>query len=124
MAILRVPSVLRSKLGDEATEGLVDFFTANQQDQETRFVRVFKDTIALRIMESEEKMSERIQASEQRLSGEINDLRKVTSAGFLDMQKQITGVQAQISLQTRWLIGIASFLAVVMKMLDVIFPSS
>lgn len=124
-----VPAVLRTKLGDEATTGLLQLFSIHQKDQEVRLLHVFQDSLDLRlklseekmrghidgrIHESEEKMTTRIHETERRLMGEISELRKETHTGFLNVQKQITS-------QTRWFIALAAFLAIALKLLDQIF---
>ena len=142
MARIKAPAELREKLGDQATEELLDLIAESQQEQ--RSMHVFQDSFALRIKESENQMREhfsvriqesedrmivRIQESEHRMSrrmdsieSEMKEFRKETHTGFLDMQKQITGIQSQISTQTRWLIGAASFLVIVKQLMDWLLP--
>ena len=123
-----MPTALRNKLGPAASEGLLEMFTVRERNQQQYITHFLQDTLDSRfrianeelrremresIHDSNVKMIDRIHASEDKLNGKIEGLRKETHTGFLNVQKQITS-------QTRWLIGVAAFLAMALKALDLI----
>ena len=75
-----------------------------------------------KIHQTELKLTHQIQAVESRTGDKIEALRKDTHAGFIEVHKQIAGIHTQISVQTRWLIGFASFLAAALKLADIFLP--
>ena len=78
MAVISVPRVLREKLGDEAADGLAGLFEQVAAEQNDHLFALLEERFVRRVVESEEK------------------LRSEMHAGFLDMQKQLGDVRAEI----------------------------
>jgi hypothetical protein len=126
MAVISVPRELRDKLGDAATDSLVDLLHQFGGEQREDLVALVEERFALRVAESRD------------------ELRTEMHAGFMDMQKQFLGQQQQISnvrtdlgkeigevrkeitVQTRWLLTVlvaATILIPVMqRVLQALFP--
>ncbi len=132
MPIVSVPKTLRDKLGDDGSDALVTLLKESQEEQKNNLFELLEERFARRIENSEsrlrgeihqlsEKMDARF-AEVQRQFGEIQKQFGEVQRQFGEMQKQFWGIQKQITSQTRWLIALAGFLGVTLKLIDKFFP--
>jgi len=69
----------------------------------------------------EERFARRLQETEKVLREEMHRGFLEMQKQFGEVQKQFGEVQKQITIQTRWLIALIGFLALLIKVLDLIF---
>ena len=82
MAVITVPSALREKLGDEASESLVELLQRFQAEQKNHLIETVEERFVRRVVESENRLRK--------------ELRDEMHTGFMDLQKQIGDVRAEI----------------------------
>ncbi len=78
MAVISVPRELRERLGDPASDSLVDMLRQVGAEQRDDVITMVEERFALRLAETRD------------------DLRSEMHAGFLNLQEQIGGVRAEI----------------------------
>ena len=137
MAVISVPQELRLKLGDAATDSLVDLLNQFGGEQREDLIAVVEERFARRVAESRDALRSEMHAG-------LDTLRSEMHAGFVDVQKQlleqqqqigsvradlvkeIGEVHKQITVQTRWLLTVlvaATILIPVMqRVLTALFP--
>ena len=137
MAVLAVPRELRERLGDAATDSLVDLLQQCGAEQREDLIAVVEERFALRVAESRDALRSEMHASLDALRSDMHD-------GFMDVQKQLLAQQQQIgnlradlgkeigdvrkeiTVQTRWLLTVlvaATILIPVMqRVLQALFP--
>lgn len=93
MAIISVPKPLRDKLGEEATDSLIELLRENEEDQKNHLFGFVEERFERRLLESE-----------ARLRKEIQGVRDEIHSGFLDVQKQFSEVHKSIANQTKWIL--------------------
>ena len=81
MAVISVPRELRERLGDPASESLVDMLRQVGAEQRDDVITMVEERFALRLAETRD------------------DLRSEMHAGFLNLQEQIGGVRAELQEQ-------------------------
>ena len=82
MAVVAVPRALREKLGDDASESLVDLLQQFEAEQTDHLIEMVEERFVRRVVESENRLR--------------NELREEMHAGFMGLQKQIGDVRAEI----------------------------
>lgn len=148
MAVLAVPRELRERLGDAATDSLVDLLQQCGAEQREDLIAVVEERVALRVAESRDALRSEMRASLYALRSEmhasLDALRSDMHDGFMDVQKQLLAQQQQIGIfradlgkeigdvrkeitvQTRWLLTVlvaATILIPVMqRVLQALFP--
>ncbi len=148
MAVISVPQELRLKLGDAATDSLVDLLHQFGGEQREDLIAVVEERFARHVSESRDALRSEMHAG-------LDALRSEMHAGFMDVQKQllehlqqigsvradlgkeigslradlggeIGEVHKQITVQTRWLLTVlvaATILIPVMqRVLTAVFP--
>ena len=119
MSLISVPKALRDKLGDEASDSLVEMFRQKDEEQKVHLFEVLEDRFAHRLVAVESRLMGEMHNLETNIRGEMHsmekgirdDMHKMEKGirddmnhGFLDLQKQITGVHGAISSQTKWIL--------------------
>ena len=82
MAVMAVPRALREKLGDDASDSLVDLLQQFEAEQSDHLIKMVEERFVRRVVESENRLR--------------NELREEMHAGFMGLQKQIGDVRAEI----------------------------
>ena len=124
MAVVAVPRALREKLGDDASDSLVDLlqqFEAEQTDHliemvEERFVRseLGKEIGSLRT-----EFGKEIGSLRSELGKEIGSLRT-------ELGKEIAEVRKEITVQTRWILAVlvaaAVLVPIIQRVMEALLP--
>ena len=131
MSLISVPKPLRDKLGEEATDSLVEMFRQKDEEQKVHLFEVLEDRFAHRLVAVESRLMGEIHSLETNIRGEMHSMekgiredmnsmekgirgdmnsmekgiREDMNRGFLHMQKQITEVHKAISSQTKWILA-------------------
>ena len=118
MAGLSVPRPLQERLGEAATESLVEMLRQIESDQEER--REVQKEQLLQVLE--ERFLRHVVESEKRTHAEIVavrvDLGKEIAAVRVDLGKEITDVRKEITTQTRWILAVLGGAAVLIPILQ------
>ena len=118
MAVLSVPRPLQERLGEAATESLVDMLRQIESDQEER--REVQKEQLLQILE--ERFLRHVAESEKRTNAEISavrvDLGQEITAVRVDLGKEIADVRKEITTQTRWILAVLGGAAVLIPILQ------
>jgi hypothetical protein len=103
MPLISIPKALSAKLGEEATEALIEVLKDTYQSQREELFTQLEDRFY------------------RKVELEIHTLSDKIDQKFGEVQKQFGEIQKQIAAQTRWMIGLIGFLAIALKTLDLIF---
>ena len=118
MAVLSVPRPLQERLGEAATESLVEMLRQIESDQEDR--REVQKEQLLQVLE--ERFLRHVAESEKRTNAEIAavrvDLGKEITAVRVDLGKEIADVRKEITIQTRWILAVLAGAAVLIPILQ------
>jgi hypothetical protein len=118
MAVLSVPRPLQERLGEAATESLVDVLRQIESDQEER--REVQKEQLLQVLE--ERFLRHVAESEKRTNAEIVavrvDLGKEITAVKVDLGKEVADVRKEITIQTRWILAVLGGAAVLIPILQ------
>ena len=82
MVVVAVPRALREKLGDDASDSLVDLLQQFEAEHTDHLIDLVEERFVRRVVESENRLR--------------NELREEMHAGFMGLQKQIGDVRAEI----------------------------
>ena len=107
MAVLSVPRPLQERLGEAATESLVEMLRQIESDQEER--REVQKEQLLQVLE--ERFLRHVAESEQRTNAEIAAVR-------VGLGKEIADVRKEITTQTRWILAVLGGAAVLIPILQ------
>ena len=107
MAVLSVPRPLQERLGEAATESLVQVLRQIESDQEER--REVQKEQLLQVLE--ERFLRHVAESEKRTHAEIVAVR-------VDLGKEIADVRKEITIQTRWILAVLGGAAVLIPILQ------
>ena len=132
MAVLSVPRPLQERLGEAATESLVQVLRQIESDQEERrevqkeqLLQVLEERFLRHVAESEKRTNAEIAAVRVDLGKEIADVRKEIAAVRVDLGKEITDVRKEIAdvrkeitIQTRWILAVLGGAAVLIPILQ------
>ena len=132
MAVLSVPRPLQERLGEAATESLVEMLRQIESDQEERrevqkeqLLQVLEERFLRHVAESEKRTHAEIVAVRVDLGKEIADVRKEIAAVRVDLGKEITDVRKEIAdvrkeitIQTRWILAVLGGAAVLIPILQ------
>ena len=116
MAVVSVPRALREKLGDDASDSLVDLLLQFEAEQKDHLIEMVEERFIRRVVESENRLR--------------NELREKMHVGFMDLQKQIGDVCAElgkeITVQTRWILAVlvaaAVLIPVIQRVMEALLP--
>jgi hypothetical protein len=118
MAVLSVPRPLQERLGEAATESLVEMLRQIESDQEER--REVQKEQLLQVLE--ERFLRHVAESEKRTNAEIAAVRvnlgKEIAAVRVDLGKEIADVRKEITIQTRWILAVLGGAAVLIPILQ------
>ena len=114
MAVLSVPRPLQERLGEAATESLVEMLRQIESDQEER--REVQKEQLLQVLE--ERFLRHVAESEKRTSAEIVAVRVELGKEITDVRKEIADVRKEITTQTRWILAVLGGAAVLIPILQ------
>ncbi len=114
MAVLSVPRPLQERLGEAATESLVEMLRQIESDQEER--REVQKEQLLQVLE--ERFLRHVAESEKRTSAEIVAVRVELGKEITDVRKEIADVRKEITIQTRWILAVLGGAAVLIPILQ------
>ena len=132
MAVLSVPRPLQERLGEAATESLVEMLRQIESDQDERrevqkeqLLQVLEERFLRHVAESEKRtnaeiiavrvdLGKEIAAVRVDLGKEITDVRKEIT----DVRKEIADVRKEITTQTRWILAVLGGAAVLIPVLQ------
>ena len=93
MTLISVPKPLRGKLGDDASDSLIELLQKQESEQKTHLFEVLEDRFSHRL--------------EVAISGVRDDMGKgflEVAKQFTEVHKEISGIHKAISAQTKWLL--------------------
>ena len=114
MAVLSVPRPLQERLGEAATESLVEMLRQIESDQEER--REVQKEQLLQVLE--ERFLRHVAESEKRVNAEIIAVRVDLGKEITDVRKEIADVRKEITIQTRWILAMLGGAAVLIPILQ------
>ena len=114
MAVLSVPRPLQERLGEAATDSLVQMLRQIESDQEER--REVQKEQLLQVLE--ERFLRHVAESEKRTSAEIVAVRVELGKEITDVRKEIADVRKEITTQTRWILAVLGGAAVLIPILQ------
>ena len=114
MAVLSVPRPLQERLGEAATDSLVQMLRQIESDQEER--REVQKEQLLQVLE--ERFLRHVAESEKRTSAEIVAVRVDLAKEITDVRKEIADVRKEITIQTRWILAVLGGAAVLIPILQ------
>ena len=129
MPIIMVPKPLREKLGEEATDSLVELFREKDEEQKGHLFDLVEERFERRLLETESRIRADMSKMEAGIRADMSKMeagiRADMSKGFLEIQKQFVEVHKAIANQTRWiltaLLAGAVIYPIVVKLIDKFF---
>ena len=125
MAVLSVPRPLQERLGEAATESLVEMLRQIESDQEERrevqkeqLLQVLEERFLRHVAESEKRTNAEIIAVRVDLGKEIAAVRVDLGKEITDVRKEIADVRKEITTQTRWILAVLGGAAVLIPILQ------
>ena len=125
MAVLSVPRPLQERLGEAATESLVDMLRQIESDQEERrevqkeqLLQILEERFLRHVAESEKRTNAEITAVRVDLGQEITAVRVNLGKEITDVRKDIADVRKEITTQTRWILAVLGGAAVLIPILQ------
>ena len=125
MAVLSVPRPLQERLGEAATESLVDVLRQIESDQEERrevqkeqLLQVLEERFLRHVAESEKRTNAEIVAVRVDLGKEIAAVRVDLGKEVADVRKEIGDLRKEITIQTRWILAVLGGAAVLIPILQ------
>ena len=123
--MLSVPRPLQERLGEEATESLVEMLRQIESDQEERrevqkeqLLQVLEERFLRHVAESEQRTNAEIAAVRVDLGKEIAAVRVDLSKEITDVRKEIADIRKEITTQTRWILAVLGGAAVLIPILQ------
>ena len=114
MAVLSVPRPLQERLGEAATDSLVQMLRQIESDQEER--REVQKEQLLQVLE--ERFLRHVAESEKRTHAEIAAVRVDLGKEITDVRKEIADVRKEITIRTRWILAVLGGAAVLIPILQ------
>ena len=105
---------MQERLGEAATESLVEMLRQIESDQEER--REVQKEQLLQVLE--ERFLRHVAESEQRTHAEIVAVRVELGKEITDVRKEIADVRKEITTQTRWILAVLGGAAVLIPILQ------
>ena len=125
MAVLSVPRPLQERLGEAATESLVEMLRQIESDQEERrevqkeqLLQVLEERFLRHVAESEKRTNAEITAVRVDLGKELAAVRVDLGKEITDVRKEIADVRREITIQTRWILAVLGGAAVLIPILQ------
>ena len=113
MAVVAVPRALRDRLGDDASDSLVDLLQQFEAEQTDHVMELVEERFARRVLESANLLREQMHAGFLDLQKQIGDLRSESENGRAELGSEIADHRAELkeeiaSLRTELREGLAS----------------
>ena len=113
MAVVAVPRALREKLGDDASDSLVDLLQQFEAEQTDHLIEMVEE----RFVRSE--LGKEIGSLRSELGKEIGSLRT-------ELGKEIAEVRKEITVQTRWILAVlvaaAVLVPIIQRVMEALLP--
>ena len=133
VATLTVPPALQDKLGDEASAALLDLLHEDRNGQRDLLLQSVEDRFLRHIAESEGRLRSEMQAGFLDLQRQMGVLRADVSREIADVRKEIADVRKEVAevrkeltAQTRWIltvmVGAAVLIPTLQRVMVWLFP--
>ena len=103
MAVISVPRELRERLGDSASDSLVDMLRQVGAEQREDVITMVEERFALRLAETRDELRSEMHAGflnlQEQIGGVRADLQEQIGGVRADLQEQIGGVRADLQEQ-------------------------
>ncbi|MDE0228441.1 MAG: hypothetical protein OXJ62_06260 [Spirochaetaceae bacterium] len=123
--MLSVPRPLQERLGEAATESLVEILRPIESDQEERrevqkeqLLHVLEERFLRHVADSEKRTNAEIAAVRADLGKEIAAARADLGKEITEVRKEIAEVRKEITVQTRWILAVLGGAAVLIPILQ------
>ena len=100
MTLISVPKPLRDKLGEEASDSLVELLQKQESEQKIHLFEVLEDRFSHRL----EVAISGVRKDMGILESRMNDGFLEVTRQFTEVHKEISGIHKAISAQTKWLL--------------------
>ncbi len=118
MAALTVPPALQDKLGDEASAALIDLLHEARNGQRELLLQSVEDRFLRHVAESEGRLRSEMQAGFLDLQRQMGVLRADVSKEIGDVRKELADVRKELTTQTRWILTVMVGAAVLIPTLQ------
>ena len=118
MATLTVPPALHDKLGDEASAALIDLLHEARNGQRELLLQSVEDRFLRHVAESEGRLRSEMQAGFLDLQRQMGVLRADVSKEIGDVRKELADVRKELTTQTRWILTVMVGAAVLIPTLQ------
>ena len=141
MAVVAVPRALREKLGDDASDSLVDLLQQFEAEQTDHLIEMVEERFVRRVVESENRLGdelrEEMHAGFMGLQKQIGDVRaeiggvraelnKEIGSVRTELGKEIAEVRKEITVQTRWILAVlvaaAVLVPIIQRVMEALLP--
>ena len=132
MPLIKLPKNLAEKLGPEGSVEFIQVINEAEKNNRDRTFELLEERFSRKLLESENRLEEKMNQGflevqkqfgymQNSFDIDIKSIRDEMHTGFLEIQKQFLEVQKQINRQTKWMVGLIGSLAVIFKVIDLIF---
>jgi len=118
VATLTVPPALQDKLGDEASAALLDLLHEARNGQRDLLLQSVEDRFLRHVAESEGRLRSEMQAGFLDLQRQMGVLRADVSKEIGDVRKELADVRKELTTQTRWILTVMVGAAVLIPTLQ------
>ena len=133
MAVISVPRELRERLGDPASDSLVEMLRQVGAEQRDDVITMVEERFALRLAETRDDLRSEMHAGFLNLQEQIGSVRAEIGSVRAELHKEISHVQEKIGEvhqkiagQTRWLVtailAATVLIPIMQKVLATLFP--
>jgi regulator of replication initiation timing len=133
MAVISVPRELRERLGDPASDSLVEMLRQIGAEQRDDVITMVEERFALRLAETRDDLRSEMHAGFLNLQEQIGSVRAEIGSVRAELHKEISHVQEKIGEvhqkiagQTRWLVtailAATVLIPIMQKVLATLFP--
>ena len=146
MPLIKLPKNLAEKLGPEGSDEFIQVINEAEKNNRDRTFELLEERFSRKLLETENRLEEKMNRGfvevqkqfvevqkqfvevqkqfgylQNRIDIEFKSVREEMHQGFLENQRQFVEIQKQINRQTKWMFGLIGSLAVILKLLDLIF---
>jgi ABC-type phosphate transport system auxiliary subunit len=126
MAVISVPRELRERLGDPASDSLVEMLRQIGAEQRDDVITMVEERFALRLAETRDDLRSEMHAGFLNLQEQIGSVRAELHKEISHVQEKIGEVHQKIAGQTRWLVtailAATVLIPIMQKVLAALFP--
>ena len=126
MAAVAVPPVLHDVLGDAASDALVELLDQATSRQRAELLDLVEERFARRLAELRDDLRGEMHAGFLDLQKQIGAVRADLGKEIADVRKEIGDVRKEITTQTRWLLGLlvgaAVLIPILQRIMEVLLP--